>query len=134
MVPAQHVPARLAGIRAPRRDLRPAHRVRLQGLHPPSDRREGLVFGLSYHRAENWWFFDGGRRFPSDVQDDRYRGLYGPAQPKPAEQGDPHAPEWPPAEHLEEWLQRACEIVDRYRPQVFWFDWWIQHDSFKPFL
>ncbi len=58
-------------------------------------RREGLVFGVSYHRAENWFFFDGGRRFPSDVQDDRYRGLYGPAQPKPADQHDPHAPGGP---------------------------------------
>ncbi len=97
-------------------------------------RAEGLIFGVSYHRAENWFFFDGGRSFPSDVQDDRYRGLYGYALPKPADQGDPHAPEWPPAEHLDEWLARACEIVDRYRPQVFWFDWWIQHDSFKPYL
>ncbi len=94
-------------------------------------RAEGMIFGVSYHRAENWFFFDGGRNFPSDVQDERNSGLYGYALPKPADQGDPHAPESPPAEHLEEWLARACEIVDRYRPQVFWFDWWIQHDSFK---
>ena len=110
----------------PRRDL--------TGELADAVRAEGLIFGVSYHRAENWFFFDGGRSFPSDVQDDRNRGLYGYALPKPADQSDPHAPEWPPAEHLEEWLARACEIVDRYRPQVFWFDWWIQHDSFKPFL
>jgi alpha-L-fucosidase len=97
-------------------------------------RDEGLVFGVSYHRAENWFFFDGGRRFPSDVQDDRYRGLYGPAQPKPANQHDPHAPDGPDTAFLDEWLRRACELVDRYRPQVFWFDWWIEHDAFKPVL
>lgn len=97
-------------------------------------RQEGLVFGVSYHRAENWFFYDGGRRFPSDVQDDRYRGLYGPAQPKPDDQHDPHAPGGPNAVFLEEWLARACEIVDRYRPQVFWFDWWIEHDAFRPVL
>jgi alpha-L-fucosidase len=42
-------------------------------------RKQGLVFGVSSHRAEHWWFFDGGRKFDSDVQDPRYDGLYGPA-------------------------------------------------------
>jgi hypothetical protein len=54
-------------------------------------RAEDMIFGVSYHRAENWFFFDGGRSFPSDVQDERNRGLYGYALPKPADQGDPHA-------------------------------------------
>jgi len=97
-------------------------------------RKEGLVFGVSYHRAENWFFYDGGRRFPSDVQDDRNRGLYGPAQPKPDDQHDFHASGGPDAPFLAEWLRRACEIVDKYHPQVFWFDWWIQHDAFKQVL
>jgi alpha-L-fucosidase len=110
----------------PRRDL--------IGALAEAVRHEGLVFGVSYHRAENWFFYDGGRRFPSDVQDDRYRGLYGPAQPKPDDQHDPHAPGGPDEAFLEEWLQRANEIVDKYRPQIFWFDWWIEHDAFKPVL
>lgn len=97
-------------------------------------RDRGLVFGVSYHRAENWFYFDGGRRFPSDVQDERYRGLYGPARPKPADQHDPHAPGGPDEAFLDEWLRRARELVDRYRPQLFWFDWWIEHDAFKPVL
>ncbi len=42
-------------------------------------RKRGLVFGVSSHRAEHWWFFNGGRDFDSDVQDARYAGLYGPA-------------------------------------------------------
>jgi alpha-L-fucosidase len=97
-------------------------------------RNEGLVFGVSYHRAENWFFYDGGRRFPSDVQDERYRGLYGPAQPAPADLHDFHAPGGPDEAFLDAWLRRACELVDKYRPQVFWFDWWIQHDAFKQVL
>jgi len=24
-------------------------------------REEGLIFGVSYHRAEHWWLFDEGR-------------------------------------------------------------------------
>jgi Glycosyl Hydrolase Family 88/Alpha-L-fucosidase len=35
-------------------------------------RKQGLVFGVSSHRAEHWWFFDGGMHFDSDVQDPRY--------------------------------------------------------------
>src|SRR5438876_1142540 len=42
-------------------------------------RKYGLVFAASSHRAEHWWFFDGGRKFPSDVQDPANDGLYGPA-------------------------------------------------------
>ncbi len=97
-------------------------------------RAADMVFGVSYHRAENWFFYDGGRTFPSDVQDDVNRGLYGPAQPKSKDNEDYHAAGGPDAAFLEEWLARACELIDRYRPQLFWFDWWIQHDNFIPYL
>ncbi len=42
-------------------------------------RRRDMIFGASYHRAENWWYFNNGREHDSDVQDARYAGLYGPA-------------------------------------------------------
>lgn len=88
-------------------------------------RKYGLVFGVSSHRAEHWWFFNGGREFPSDVQDPRYEGLYGPAQPK----------ETPPDEaFLADWLARTCELVDKYQPQLVWFDWWIEEPPFEPYL
>ncbi len=88
-------------------------------------RKQWLVFGLSSHRAEHWWFFNGGMKFESDVQDPRYAGLYGPAQPQ----------ELPPnQEFLDDWLARCCELVDRYHPQLFWFDWWIEEAAFKPYL
>jgi alpha-L-fucosidase len=32
-------------------------------------RARGLHFGVSSHRAEHWWWYEGGTRFPSDVQD-----------------------------------------------------------------
>jgi alpha-L-fucosidase len=89
-------------------------------------RRQWLVFGLSSHRAEHWWFFDGGMAFDSDVRDPRYAGLYGPAQPRDT---------LPPNEQfLEDWLVRACELVDKYRPQLVWFDWWIEQPAFAPYL
>ena len=102
-------------------------------------RKEGLVLGVSSHRAEHWWFMNGGMQFPSDVQDPPYADLYGPAQPGPAA-GDRVAwkhKDWQPRPHaayLEDWLARCCELVDHYRPQVFWFDWWIEQIVFAPYL
>ena len=97
-------------------------------------RAQGMVFSASSHRAEHWWFFDGGRKFPSDVSDPQFAGLYAPAQPAPADWGDPKQGEPPTTAFLEDWLLRTCEIVDKYRPQVLWFDWWIEHYAFVPYL
>src|SRR5579863_1180195 len=44
-------------------------------------RKQGLHFGASSHRAEHWWFYNGGMAFDSDVKDPRYASFYGPAQP-----------------------------------------------------
>ena len=35
---------------------------------------------------------------------------------------------------LNDWLVRTCELVDRYRPRILYFDWWIQHESYKEHL
>jgi alpha-L-fucosidase len=101
-------------------------------------RKEGLVAGLSSHRAEHWWFMNGGRDFPSDVQDPAYADFYGPAMPSP-EAGtfawDTH--DWTPrpdAAYLDDWLARCCELVDRFQPQLIYFDWWIHQLAFKPYL
>ncbi len=45
-------------------------------------RSQWMVFGVSSHRAEHWWFMNGGNAFPSDVQDPALASFYGPAQPK----------------------------------------------------
>ena len=42
--------------------------------------KEGMVLGASSHRAEHYWFFNGGRQIPeADVNDPEYADLYGPA-------------------------------------------------------
>ena len=102
----------------------------------PSARRDG--FGVSSHRAEHWWFMNGGMTFASDVQDPRYRDFYGPAMPGPQYR----TPEWrsldwqprPDARFLDDWLARLVELVDKYRPQLVWFDWWIEQIVFAPYL
>lgn len=103
-------------------------------------RKHDLVFAVSSHRAEHWWFMDGGRKFPSDVQDPANDGLYGPAAEASKPKDD--RAEWknkdwtprPDAKFLEDWLARCCEIVDKYQPQVVWFDWWIEQIVFEPYL
>ncbi len=93
-----------------------------------------MVFGLSSHRAEHCWFFDGGLKFPSDVQDPNFQGLYGPTQKGPEKLDDYASPEGPTPEFVQDWLLRCCELVDRYQPQLVWFDWWINHQNYKEAL
>jgi alpha-L-fucosidase len=88
-------------------------------------RKQGLHFGASSHRAEHWWFFNGGMTFDSDVKDPRYAGLYGPAQPDKTQ---------PDKAYLDDWLARTAEIVEKYQPEVLWFDWWIEQPVFQPYL
>lgn len=97
---------------------------------------QGLVLGVSSHRAEHWWFMNGGKVFDSDVQNPEFDGFYGPATPIPGEV-EWRSLDWKPrpdAKFLENWLARCCELVDKYHPQVFWFDWWIEQVVFEPYL
>ena len=95
---------------------------------------EGLIFCTSSHRAEHWWFMGHGREFESDIKDPMERGdFYWPAMPEPDNQDLTSEP-YPTQEYLEDWLVRPVEIIDRYQPKLLYFDWWIQHDAFKPYL
>ncbi len=85
----------------------------------------GITFGLSSHRAEHWWFFNGGKKFESDVQNPEYGDLYGPAAAEGTQ---------PDEEFLNDWLNRCTELVDRFHPRVFYFDWWIEQPAFAPYL
>ena len=87
--------------------------------------RAWMVLGASSHRAEHWFFMNGGSRFDSDVRDPAYRDFYGPAQREEIA---------PNERFLEDWLLRCVEIVDKYRPQIFYFDWWIESAAFEPYL
>lgn len=101
-------------------------------------RKQGLIFGVSNHRAEHWWFMNGGMEFDSDVQDETYREFYGPAKPGPRLWADGwYDRDWEPKPDdafLNDWLARNCELVDKYEPQLVWFDWWIEQHVFAPYL
>jgi alpha-L-fucosidase len=88
-------------------------------------RAQSMVPGASSHRAEHWWFFNGGMKFDSDVRDPEYADLYGPAQREELTPTEPF---------LEDWLARTVEIVEHNDSQLVWFDWWIEQDVFRPWL
>ncbi|MEL9940593.1 MAG: alpha-L-fucosidase [Ignisphaera sp.] len=96
----------------------------------------GLIFGVSYHRAEHWWFFNTGMKIDSDVRDPKYFDLYGPAKPASLDPRAPPSPDNVPPDHsfLMDWLLRIVEVVERYRPWIVYFDWWIANPAFEPYL
>ena len=95
---------------------------------------KGLQFGTSSHRAEHWFFMSHGKEFDSDVREPMKRGdFYWPAMPEP-EHFDLYSTPAPSEEYLEDWLLRTVELIDCYMPKILYFDWWIQHQAFKPYL
>lgn len=97
---------------------------------------EGMEICASSHRAEHWWFMGEGRNFDSDVNDPAYADFYGPAHGTigPEFHWDNYLSNPPDEAYLQDWLLRTCEIIDKYRPKVLWFDWWIMNLAFKPYL
>ena len=94
----------------------------------------GMTMGASSHRVEHWFFMGHGKEFDSDVKEPLRRGdFYWPAMPE-GELQDIFSQPAPTDEYMEDWLWRTCEIIDRYRPRILYFDWWIQHSAVKPWL
>lgn len=95
---------------------------------------QGIHFCTSSHRAEHWFFMSHGREFPSDIREPMEKGdFYWPAMPE-RDFYDLFSQPAPSQEYLEDWLLRTCELVDAYRPEMLYFDWWIQHEAFRPYL
>ena len=110
----------------PKRDI-------LQELREQAN-EQGMKFCTSSHRAEHWFFMGHGREFDSDVREPMELGdFYWPAMPEPDPE-DLFSEPYPSSEFLEDWLARTVEIIEKYQPRLLYFDWWIQHEAFKPYL
>ena len=101
--------------------------------------KRDIVLTTSSHRIEHYWFMNGGREFESDMPEEiPYGDLYWPSVKSPFA-GLPLGTEAvrgfdvDPA-YMDDWLARTCEIVDKYRPKIMYFDWWIQVEPMKPYL
>jgi len=99
-------------------------------------RAEGMHLGASSHRVEHNFFLEGGRQQPSDLNDPKYADFYGPAHPKLSDDGDVLSHDWTYVgpEYLNDWLARSAEIVEKYHPDLMYFDWWVGQPSVRPYL
>lgn len=119
-------------------------------------RAEGMKFGVSNHRIENWDFM-----YPSQLPNDstdlflpEYADLYGPPQ-QPTQQSGMGPKAMPAAVRggateavineaaeegrhpqsdafLNEWQLRTMEIIDKYHPDLIYFDNGINYRSLDP--
>jgi alpha-L-fucosidase len=97
-----------AGKMGPKRDL--------TGELAAAVRKQNLIFGLSTHRMEHHTFAYPKAGLANDQFDPKYAGFYGP--PIPGDMNDGGASE----AFQEDWLARVQELVDKYEPQMIYFD------------
>ena len=99
---------------------------------------EGLYLGASSHRIEHDWFLYPGRTVVSDVNDPKFAGFYGPAHLEFAldVEADNFLEDWTyvSPEFVSDWLARDAEIVEKYSPDLFYFDFWIGHPEVRSYL
>lgn len=99
---------------------------------------QNLTFTASSHRAEHYWFMSTVNTEESDQKEKaEYSDMYWPSVELPCisqkdglQERDVEIDEL----FLEDWLVRNCEIVDKYRPKIMYFDWWIQVKPLRPYL
>jgi alpha-L-fucosidase len=100
----------------------------LQGDLAKAVRAEGLHLGASSHRVEHNFFLGVGRAIRSDVNDPQNAGLYGPAHNwLENKHGTPLGNDFTYVSKAwtRDWLARSAEIVEKYHPEIMYFDWWI---------
>jgi alpha-L-fucosidase len=97
-------------------------------------RAAGLHFGLSSHRAEHNYYYDEGRSIRSDVNDPKYASFYGPAHQWLNDPRFLPTNEWTYVSEAwtRDWLARAVELVEKYKPELVYFDGGNGQPAFRP--
>ena len=69
------------------------------------------------------------------MNDPKYASLYGPAHQWFEAPGDEHGLindwTWVSEAWTRDWLARDTELVEKYKPEVVYFDWWIGQPNFR---
>lgn len=103
--------------------------------------KNDMIFSTSSHRAEHFWFMNGGTTigFKNETQNPEYRELYGECKNihkrnnlftlLKQEHGIEPTEEW-----LRDWLVSSCDLIDRYQPSSLFFDWWVSYKAFRPYM
>lgn len=100
-------------------------------------RSEGLHFGLSSHRVEHNFFLGVARSIASDVNDPQYAAFYGPAHAWLTNKwGTPLDADFTFVSNAwaDDWLARGAELVEKYHPDIVYFDWWVGQAMVRPNL
>jgi alpha-L-fucosidase len=84
----------------------------------------GMKFIATSHRAQNARYYYTNLA-GSDRNDPQYYDLYA----KPLADWHDHADE----DFLKDWLKRTIEVIDKYEPDVLWFDGGWHHPEFLPY-
>jgi alpha-L-fucosidase len=83
-------------------------------------RKRGMKFGVSTHYAWNWRYYFKDESF--DNVNPAYAGLY-------SVNHDPNAPASP--EFIDHWYGRTKELIDKYKPDLLWFDFGFCYPEFE---
>ena len=100
-----------------------------------SVRKRGMKYGVSSHRAFNWSYFPRGKDY--DTNNPFYWGLYGVSNEIPSgETEELYGYNYirTSEEFLKDWYLRTVELVDKYQPDLIWFDFIINRTEFEPWL
>ena len=95
-------------------------------------RRQGLKFLVALHHAENWWFYPHWKTTVRHRRPALRRPVRRAARPghrpggPPASADDFFEQARPSAKFLETWRDKIHELIDRYGPDVLWFDFGLR--------
>ena len=84
-------------------------------------RKRGMKFGVSSHYAWNWRYYNIQDEF--DNSDPEFEGLYGIRHNSNAPASDAF---------ISHWFLRTRELIDKYQPDLLWFDFGFCYPEFEP--
>jgi alpha-L-fucosidase len=94
-------------------------------------RGQDMRFMVALHHAANWWFYPHWKN-ELDVADPRYSGLYGELHNVDKDPGEGvegfdrfWAQDKPSKKFLDMWKGKTLEVMEKYRPDMVWFDFGI---------
>jgi len=107
-----------AADKGPRRDL--------VGEMAEAFRQQDLKFVTSFHHARKWWYYETSYTTDEqfDTKDPEYAGVY-KIYPPFHNIDDP-----PSTEYMQAWEEKVVEVIDKYHPDLLWFDSGLSKEKF----
>ncbi|MBI9018892.1 MAG: alpha-L-fucosidase [Phycisphaerae bacterium] len=93
-----------------------------------------MKYIVSLHHARKWWFYEPSYDLGDgvDTRDVRYAGP-GKIYPTPHKQAPGYQKiggDAPDDAYMEEWLAKTIEVIDKYDPDILWFDSGLAKEKF----